>query len=90
MPKDKKKKVPEFERGKIRGIKEGCLVGYEMFAVILLLVLRDKHGYSKDQLVELWDEIRSYTTMVKNNIVTFDNMKQSLSEEYGISSKWNE
>lgn len=90
MPKTVKKRVPEFERGKMRGIKEGSLIGYEMFAVILLMVLRDKHGWEKDDIRTLWDEIRSYTLMVKDGIVSFDEMKKALSDEYGISFKWNE
>lgn len=89
MPKTLKKKVPEFERGKMRGIKEGCLVGYEMFAVILLLVLRDKHGYDKEQILQLWGELRSYTQMMRDGFVSFEQMRKSLSEEYGISFKWN-
>jgi len=90
MPKSKKKQIPEFERGRERGRREGSLAGYEFLAVIVLMVLKDKHDMSGEELEQIWAEIRSYTEMINKGTVSFKLMEKTLTEEYGISFHWHE
>ena len=92
MPKEKKKKPPEFERGKERGFREGRRQGreegYEFLMYVLLLVLQDKHGMDKEKLMKIHCDIQSYTKMVSDGTVTIPNLRQALKNEYNITFRW--
>lgn len=90
MPKSTKPKKSEYERGRERGQREGSTDGYEFAMVIILLVLHDKLGIEKDDVITLAHEIDNYVAMVRSGRVRFDVMRKTLKDEYGISFQWIE
>lgn len=88
MAKGKKKEIPEFERGRLRGIREGSTQGYEYAMTIMLLVLKDKLGINEDDLQIVANEIHNYTVMVREGRVRFSLLQKTLFEDYGISFHW--
>ena len=87
-PKKKNKEIPEFERGRDRGRREGINEGYEFAMVIVLMVLKDKWGTSNEEIRRIAEDIHSYTGMVRSGRIRFDLMKATLLKDYGISFKW--
>lgn len=87
-PKKKNKEIPEYERGRQRGMREGINDGYEFAMVIILMVLKDKFGTSNEEIRRIAEDIQSYTAMVRSGRIRFDLMKKTLLKEYGISFKW--
>lgn len=88
MPKTQKKKVPEFERGKERGRKDGQREGFEFLAVVALTVLKDKNNMSNEDLRDLWKNINKYMELIRDGTFRYDLLKKELTDEYGIKFRW--
>lgn len=88
--KKKAKEIPEYERGRARGRREGINEGYEFAMVIVLMVLKDKFGTSNEEIRRIAEDIHSYTSMVRTGRIRFDLMKNTLLKDYGITFKWRE
>lgn len=84
----KRKKIPEFDRGYHRGMKEGINLGCDTVITILLLVLADRHGFDKFAVKQVYEEIMKYAEMVREHYFKFDDMKKILLEEYNVSVHW--
>lgn len=84
MPKDKKKVVPEFERGKRRGIAHGIKIGVDTSCILMLLVLIDKNGFSKEQIRDYYMNVVSYAQAVKSGNFKLEKMRDVLLNDYDI------
>lgn len=88
MSKLKLVKIPEYERGRARGFREGNVAGYEFFGVCMLLALKDKFDVDDEFIMRLHDEIVNYTDLVRKGYFSFDKMKKTLLDEYNIVFTW--
>ena len=87
-PKKKNREIPEYERGRERGRREGINDGYEFAMVVVLMMLKDKFGTTNEELRRLAEDIHSYTALVRSGRIKFDLMRKTLDKEYGITFKW--
>lgn len=90
MAESHRKKIPEFERGRARGRKEGQLEGYEFLAVIMLMVMKDKFNMTGDFIRRFKKEVDGYTELVSKGYCSFDQMRNTLRKEYGITFHWRD
>lgn len=90
MAESHQKRKPEFERGRERGRKEGQLEGYEFLAVIMLMVMKDKFNMTEDFIRRFKKEIDGYTELVAKGYCNFDQMRNTLRKDYGITFHWKD
>lgn len=90
MPKTKKKgKAPNIPEWKVQKMIEkakteavGDAVEYAW--AIMFTVMRDKFGWTNEQLKELWDQINSLSESVNLGYVNITDLAYTLKEEAGI------
>ena len=90
MPKTKKKgKAPNIPAWQVRKMidkakKEAVGDAIECAWAIMFTALRDKFGWTNEQLKELWDKINSLSESVNLGYVNVTDLAHTLKEEAGI------
>lgn len=52
---------------------------------IIFTVLRDKEGYSPEQLSRIWDEVNDLSDSISRGYVNVTDLRRTLDEEAGIT-----
>lgn len=67
-----------------RAEERGLLFGLRMAKALMLTVLFDKKGYSKEEMQEVWKWLISLSESVTEGRVKMNDLYMVLREEYGI------
>ena len=70
----------DVDRAKDRAVGEAC----ELAQVIIFSVLRDKEGFTKEDLRRVWDEVASLSESVVQGYVSVADLKNVLLQEDNI------
>ena len=89
MGKQKKKKInprrrPATMANVERAKKDARSQAVEFAWAILFMVLRDKMGFSNEDLDRLWKYVDEYSKQVERGAVTVPDLKTVLKEEAGV------
>lgn len=68
---------------------EGITVGFELMLAMPIMVLRDKHGFTKEQSEEFVEEVLEVYRAMNADYVTLEDLRATLWEEAGIEIKVN-
>ena len=82
-----KKKNPHvmLRESDIRRIKRECTEEATNYAIILLLsVMHDKHGYGKERLARVLDQLDSLADSVSKGYVKLADLRYMIEDECGI------
>lgn len=78
------KKIPATQADVKRAEERGLAFGLRMAKALMLTVLFDKKGYSKDEMREVWGWLISLSESVSEGRVKMNDLYMVLREEYGI------
>ena len=78
------KKKPATQMDVKHAEERGILIGVTSAQVLMFTVLLDKKGYSRDELLEIWNWTVSLSDSVKEGRVNISDLRMVLREEYGL------
>ena len=78
------KKIPATQADVKRAEERGLLFGLRMAKALMLTVLFDKKGYSKEEMQEVWKWLISLSESVTEGRVKMNDLYMVLREEYEI------
>ena len=87
MPKNKKvnpRRRPATMADVNKAKKDARREAVEFAWAILFMVLRDKMGFSPEDLSRLWKYVDEYSTQIERGAVTVPDLKTMLKEEAGV------
>lgn len=78
---------PMSQADLIRAKKDATKIAVEHAWSIFFMVLRDKEGYTIDDLVRVWNEIEDLSDSINRGYCTVTDLKHILKEEAGAVIK---
>ena len=78
------KKIPATQADVKRGEERGVVFGLRMAKALMLTVLFDKKGYTKEEMLEVWGWLISLSESVDEGRVKMNDLYMVLREEYEI------
>lgn len=82
-------KASEIKRREDEARDEGITLGFELMLAMPIMVLRDKHSFTKEQAESFVDEVLEVYRALNADYVTLEDLRATLWEEAGIEIKIN-